>query len=786
MSSSSAILKNHSIFMTTSSSSSTSMSKTSSSSIIIIRNSDHSVVIDDDSMNPFGSDDHDSLVLSRVLHDHGHVHHHHHPLLSAVAVKKDVNLSSTSSIEVIKREGRKTSSLLHPTTTLDQYCESPSFLASHHLVGTSDEDEPSHDGVADGRNSRMSTDPSDPDLMFSCSASLRDVVVTPTSIMCPGDSVMTVDDVVCSSSSTLVVVPSSTSSSIITSSSVKSENGRKIGHGYHNSMIVDDLVDEGVDGVDDVEDHECDADEDDDVGGSLGHHPVLRIKSEKASSLDSLDDNDVILKDVPFTHYSNKSMGNASSGIKMEKSLSPSIQNGGINGHPVIQNGGINGHPVKATIHSPLILSQLNSHTPLPIQSVPIRVSSSSLASKLAPTTVLPSSHSTTNSSSSSVVVTSSPTVVPAANGQPRTAIISPGSLQLQQLLSASGTTISQPTTTVTAIATTSTAGMAGMAGSQQPLDIKILPAGIIQLASNLAVFPQQQQNGVKQQQQIALQLVREDGTSIILPLAVGSKAVTTAAGNGQQTATVLISTAPTGGQEMVLNTTSFIGNGTANRGKGSKGKGQQGSKETTTSTNGNNNSQDSSSTTSESGSSSSHGDRPFKCELCNSTFTRLGNYTRHKKIHSLPTKEDQRFRCDICSKSFIQRCDLARHLHIHRGTEPHRCPQCGKGYIRHSDLVTHQRFHNKEKPFACPHCSKGFCQRGDLNRHLRSIHLQLKPILCSHCHKKFAKEETLLRHINATHRDKFLEGPNNVGNNVAVANSASNNICTSNGVRNN
>ena len=36
---------------------------------------------------------------------------------------------------------------------------------------------------------------------------------------------------------------------------------------------------------------------------------------------------------------------------------------------------------------------------------------------------------------------------------------------------------------------------------------------------------------------------------------------------------------------------------------------------------------------------SSDSSDRPFKCEICNSTFTRLGNYTRHKKIHSLPTK---------------------------------------------------------------------------------------------------------------------------------------------------
>lgn len=105
---------------------------------------------------------------------------------------------------------------------------------------------------------------------------------------------------------------------------------------------------------------------------------------------------------------------------------------------------------------------------------------------------------------------------------------------------------------------------------------------------------------------------------------------------------------------------------------------------------------------------------RPFQCEMCSATFNRLGNYTRHQKIHTVRTKEDERFHCKECGKSFIQRCDLTRHLHVHTGTEPHRCSLCGKGYIRHSDLVTHQRFHNKEKPFGCPHCTKGFSQRGD------------------------------------------------------------------------
>lgn len=150
--------------------------------------------------------------------------------------------------------------------------------------------------------------------------------------------------------------------------------------------------------------------------------------------------------------------------------------------------------------------------------------------------------------------------------------------------------------------------------------------------------------------------------------------------------------------------------------------------------------------------------EKPYKCELCNTTFNRLGNYTRHKKIHTVPTKEDPRFQCEVCDKKFIQRCDLTRHMHVHSGTEPHRCAACGKGYLRHSDLLTHQRFHNREKPFVCPQCTKAFSQKGDLNRHLRSIHLHIKPLTCAHCHKKFAKEATLIRHFQVAHRNISLD----------------------------
>lgn len=121
------------------------------------------------------------------------------------------------------------------------------------------------------------------------------------------------------------------------------------------------------------------------------------------------------------------------------------------------------------------------------------------------------------------------------------------------------------------------------------PLDIKILSPGLLQLAANLAaVFPSS-----TIQKQIALQLLREDGTSIIVPIATKS-------------------------QEPINNNTKItISN--ENR-----------DKTVTDTTN---------VTMSTDGVANPEADRPFKCELCNSTFTRLGNYTRHKKIHSLSSK---------------------------------------------------------------------------------------------------------------------------------------------------
>lgn len=115
-------------------------------------------------------------------------------------------------------------------------------------------------------------------------------------------------------------------------------------------------------------------------------------------------------------------------------------------------------------------------------------------------------------------------------------------------------------------------------------LDIKVLPTGMlakdsILLANLAAALPSSLTS-----RQIALQVIREDGTSLVLPLNTKHEIND---GTSQKESDLAVSTSVVL-TEMVSPNTSI---------------------------------------------------RPFKCELCNSTFTRLGNYTRHKKIHSYPSK---------------------------------------------------------------------------------------------------------------------------------------------------
>ncbi|XP_076461525.1 uncharacterized protein LOC143294020 [Babylonia areolata] len=150
--------------------------------------------------------------------------------------------------------------------------------------------------------------------------------------------------------------------------------------------------------------------------------------------------------------------------------------------------------------------------------------------------------------------------------------------------------------------------------------------------------------------------------------------------------------------------------------------------------------------------------DKQYKCDLCTAVFSRLGNYTRHRKIHTLNLKEDTHFKCPHCERPFLQRCDMNRHIAVHTNQYPFRCQTCNKGYIRRSDLVVHERFHSKNRAFKCETCGRAFYQSGDLSRHKRFVHMEQSQLSCGHCQRKYASEVTLIRHIKTAHNDILLQ----------------------------
>lgn len=180
---------------------------------------------------------------------------------------------------------------------------------------------------------------------------------------------------------------------------------------------------------------------------------------------------------------------------------------------------------------------------------------------------------------------------------------------------SAHSLSISTPNgTSATTSSSTTTGSMVTLPVA--PLDIKILPTGLLQLAANLAsVFPSSTIH-----KQIALQLLREDGTSIIVPIATrdhdsNSLHIPTSINEQRDQTNALNVSGNLPSQETNSSTTTTTVMTSISCVNGSPA------------------------TTTGESVQNSDTERPFKCELCNSKFTRLGNYTRHKKIHSLPSK---------------------------------------------------------------------------------------------------------------------------------------------------
>ena len=143
-----------------------------------------------------------------------------------------------------------------------------------------------------------------------------------------------------------------------------------------------------------------------------------------------------------------------------------------------------------------------------------------------------------------------------------------------------------------------------------------------------------------------------------------------------------------------------------------------------------------------------------YKCDLCDSLFTRFIDLKMHKdSVHK------RRKKCNFCSKSFINNSSLNRHikaLHMLK-QKSYECLFCDKKFSQSQDLKRHKQVHeNRYESYKCDQCDKTYQRDDTLKRHVKTVHKKIpnqEKYKCKMCNKVFlGRLDSLKRHVKLVH----------------------------------
>lgn len=142
-------------------------------------------------------------------------------------------------------------------------------------------------------------------------------------------------------------------------------------------------------------------------------------------------------------------------------------------------------------------------------------------------------------------------------------------------------------------------------------------------------------------------------------------------------------------------------------------------------------------------------GEKPYKCSICNKSFTTKWNLKLHKWTHAARTMKP--FKCEQCNGAFIRETDYTAHMNSHKSVKPYTCNYCGAQFIRKYNCQRHVREHEKDKTYVCEVCNKEFHRSYYLKDHMR-IHTGIRPYSCTICGKTSTTKSNHNKHVRIHH----------------------------------